>query len=446
MPSRKPLPPGRLGLPWLGETVAIARSNHGFYEDHFDKYGPIFKTRLFGVNFVVVSGAEAFHQFNTDPRIERGSTDPVSVEQIFLRSLALEDGDEHHMRKDVMLHGIRTREAINAFLPRMERIMTATIDGWAREGKAVTRPDLQVLAAQLSLAIYASVESQERAEELSELVADMRNAFATVPVAIPFTPYAKAIKSRDKVVAMIDEEIAKHQQAQPGKYDDTMSRMLAAAEDHQVPVDKLRGDLLHVFFASQGGYFVPLTLITLALGQHLDLQEKAREEVMAVAPDGPVTMEQIDRLQYLGQLSKELRRYFAMNSANFFGKAKEEIEIGGYRIPQGWGAVAAIHITMRSPKVYDDPDTFDPERFSPEREAVLAPGSYVPHGDGQRDHHRCPGEDIVTVAVKLYLVLLLRRLSYTLPEQDLTLSNELFPLPVSGLRADFSPANVRTDA
>ena len=66
MPSRKPLPPGRLGLPWLGETVAIARSNHGFYEDHFDKYGPIFKTRLFGVNFVVVSGAEAFHQFNTD--------------------------------------------------------------------------------------------------------------------------------------------------------------------------------------------------------------------------------------------------------------------------------------------------------------------------------------------------------------------------------------------
>ena len=124
----------------------------------------------------------------------------------------------------------------------------------------------------------------------------MRNAFATVPVAIPFTPYAKAIKSRDKVVAMIDEEIAKHQQAQPGEYDDTMSRMLAAAEDHQVPVDKLRGDLLHVFFASQGGYFVPLTLITLALGQHLDLQEKAREEVMAVAPDGPVTMEQIDRL------------------------------------------------------------------------------------------------------------------------------------------------------
>ena len=160
MPSRKPLPPGRLGLPWLGETVAIARSNHGFYEDHFDKYGPIFKTRLFGVELRRRLGRGGLPPVQHRPRIERGSTDPVSVEQIFLRSLALEDGEEHHMRKDVMLHGIRTREAINAFLPRMERIMTATIDGWAREGQAVTRPDLQVLAAQLSLAIYAGVESR----------------------------------------------------------------------------------------------------------------------------------------------------------------------------------------------------------------------------------------------------------------------------------------------
>ena len=64
------VPPGRLGLPWLGETTAIARSNHGFYTDRFERYGPIFKTRLFGINFVVLSGAEAFHRFATDPAIE----------------------------------------------------------------------------------------------------------------------------------------------------------------------------------------------------------------------------------------------------------------------------------------------------------------------------------------------------------------------------------------
>jgi len=30
------VPPGRLGLPWLGETTAIASNNHNFYTDRFD--------------------------------------------------------------------------------------------------------------------------------------------------------------------------------------------------------------------------------------------------------------------------------------------------------------------------------------------------------------------------------------------------------------------------
>ena len=116
MTSAAPLPPGKLGLPWIGETLGIARNNHGFYEDRFKKYGPIFKTRLFGLNFVVVSGPAAFHEFAISPAIERGGTDPISVEQIFLHSLALEDGTEHHSRKDVMLYAVRTREAMGAYL------------------------------------------------------------------------------------------------------------------------------------------------------------------------------------------------------------------------------------------------------------------------------------------------------------------------------------------
>ena len=435
------VPPGRLGLPWLGETTAIASNNHRFYTDRFDKYGPIFKTRLFGINFVVLSGAEAFHRFATDPAIERGNSDPISVEQIFLRSLALEDGPEHRSRKDVMLHGIRTREAITAYVPRMQRIMDATVDQWLADGTALVRPDLEMMSARLATAMYTGLETEQHAQEIHDLNAAMRKAFQTVPVAIPGTPYGKATKARDRMIAIIDEAIARHR---TGEYDDIISRMLAAAEEHGVPAEKLRGDLLHLIFASQGGYFVPLTLITMALGEHPELMERARREVLEVSPEGPVTMEQLDRLVFLGQLSKELRRYFAMNSANFFGKATQDLEVEGYRIPKGWGAIAAIHITMRSDDVYDDPDRFDPDRFLPDREAALPPGSYVPHGDGERGGHRCPGEDVVTVAVKLYLTLLLRRATWDLPDQDLELTNELFPLPTSGLRVTFHPESTRS--
>ena len=119
-PKQKPLPPGRFGLPWIGETFSIIRSNHGFYNDRIEKYGPIFRTRLFGNSFVVFSGHEAFHTFATDARIVRGDADPISAEAIFMNSLALIDGVEHHTRKSVMLRAVGFRSAIAAYLTVMQ--------------------------------------------------------------------------------------------------------------------------------------------------------------------------------------------------------------------------------------------------------------------------------------------------------------------------------------
>ncbi|WP_341999487.1 cytochrome P450 [Microbacterium sp. LWH7-1.2] len=433
--TQKPLPPGRFGLPWLGETLSILRNNHRFYQDRTEKYGPIFKTRLFGNSFVIFSGHEAFHTFAMDERIVRGDADPISAEQIFMNSLALIDGVEHHARKAVMLRAVGYRSAIASYLPTMQELLERTIDPWLQSGTGHDlRADLQRFAARLTGALYTGDRSEEHAAELDHHLANMRDAFMTLPVPIPGTKYGKAIAGRRRMDEIIGDALAKHQQ---GGYDDVVSRMIVAANDADVPVEALRGDIRHLIFAGQGGYFVPLTLTTMIVGQHPDIMERARAEVLAVSPDGPITMEQIERMEYLEQISKEVRRYFAMNSATFFGRVQSDMEVGGFRIPKGWGAMGGIHINMRNPDVFPDPDRFDPERFEANAEAALPPGSYVPHGDGQSTHHRCPGENIVTVAVKMYLTLLLRRAEWSIPEQDLTLTNELFPLPASGLRVEF---------
>ncbi len=438
--SQKPLPPGRFGMPWLGETLAIIRSNHGFYKDRLEKYGPVFRTRLFGNSFVVFSGHEAFHVFATDERIVRGDADPISAEQIFLNSLALIDGPEHHVRKAVMLRAVGFRSAIASYLPRMQELFERTIDPWLETGTVVdARKDLQRFAARLTGALYTGNLTEEHAAEMDHHLANMREAFMTLPVPIPGTRYGKAIAGRKRMDEIIGDAIDAHAK---GGYDDIVSRMIDAGRDSDVPLDDLRGDIRHLIFAGQGGYFVPLTLTTMILGQHPDIMERARAEVLEISPDGPITMEQIERMEYLEQISKEVRRYFAMNSATFFGRVQEEMEVAGYRIPKGWGAIGGIHINMRNPDVFVDPDRFDPDRFEAAREAALPPGSYVPHGDGQATHHRCPGENIVTVAVKVYLTLLLRKVEWTIPAQDLTLTNELFPLPASGLTVNFR-AHVR---
>ena len=428
-----PLPPGRAGLPWLGETLSLVRSNHGFYTDRLAAHGPIFRTRLFGNDFVVFSGHEAFHTFATDPRIRRGDADPVTAEQMFLGSLALTDGAEHHSRKSIMVGAVAFRSPIAAYLPRMQRLMTELIDGWAARGTATIRPDLQLFSARLAGVMYLGDETDDTAHELNRILADMREAFLTIPVALPGTRYRRAIRGRNRLVDLVDDAIARHQE---GSYDDVVSRLLAAAARTDVPVESLRGDIRHLVFASQGGYFAPLTLATMAVGQRPDVMARARAEVQAVVPEGPLTMDTLDGLVYLEQISKEVRRFFGLNSATFFGRVTAPMEVGGYRIPAGWGAIGGIHINMRNPDVFPDPDRFDPDRFAPASEAALAPGSYVPHGGGEGSAHRCPAESLVTVSIKLYLALLLRQSDWSIPEQDLRLTNELFPLPASGLIVD----------
>ena len=53
---------------------------------------------------------------------------------------------------------------------------------------------------------------------------------------------------------------------------------------------------------------------------------------------------------------------------------------------------------------------------------------------------------MVAVSVKLYLAVLLRRIRWDgLPPQDVTLTNELFPIPASGLDVQFRPVAARAE-
>ena len=62
-PTQKPAPPGSLGLPFIGETLSYIKENHRFFEERFERHGPVFKTRLFGQAIVCFAGPDAFEFF-----------------------------------------------------------------------------------------------------------------------------------------------------------------------------------------------------------------------------------------------------------------------------------------------------------------------------------------------------------------------------------------------
>ena len=54
-----PLPPGDLGLPLIGETIAFAQDPARFVAERRARYGDIFCTNLIGAKTVIMTDADA---------------------------------------------------------------------------------------------------------------------------------------------------------------------------------------------------------------------------------------------------------------------------------------------------------------------------------------------------------------------------------------------------
>ncbi len=435
--QHKSQPPGSFGLPLLGETIPLAWNNHNFYRKRLAKYGPVFKTHLFGQPTIAFIGPEAFTFFLNSEYFTRKDGNPQPVRELLDgESLPLLDGDEHRRRKRLILQAF-TPEALDKCIPVMEQTATQYLQSWSQQGNFTWLREYQKFGASLSNALFTGASAGSASEELGKIMDTFIKGFSSVPINLGFNTYARAIRSRDYLLKYIDQVILQHRQ-QPQQ--DILQILLAArSEDGSSLTDQqLRREVLHLFFAAYSGIYVVLTLLSLTLAQHPEIMAKAREEVNQIVPDGSLNMARLEKLVYLEQIVTELRRFHPINAATFFAKVKQDCEFQNFHIPKGWGAVGGIHTTMHLPQVFPEPKSFQPCRFARENSGALPENSYVPHGGGSKEGHRCPGEDLITVLLKVMTVHLLRRYTWELPPQNLELNRDLFPIPRDGLKVRFS--------
>ena len=83
--------------------------------------------------------------------------------------------------------------------------------------------------------------------------------------------------------------------------------------------------------------------------------------------------------------------------------AKEPVEIGGFRYPEGVVLIPNAYLIHHDPDIYPDPYAFRPERFLGE-----SPGTYtwIPFGGGRR---RCLGASFAMLEMKIVLRAVLSR-------------------------------------
>lgn len=127
----------------------------------------------------------------------------------------------------------------------------------------------------------------------------------------------------------------------------------------------------------------------------------------------------------------EVRRFYP-----FFpvigGKVRQEFEWNGYRFRVGQWVLFDLYGTNHHAGSWKDPMNFHPDRFL---DWKGDPYTYVPQGAGEFETtHRCPGEWLTIAIMKEAVRLLVTKMEYEIPVQDVSIDLHRMPaLPKSGL-------------
>ncbi len=430
-PGKRP-PPGRRGLPLLGETLSFARNPFGFIDDRLAAHGRTFRTNVLGRESVVMAGPDAAGQFIDTNDVIRADSMPPHIQELFGgKSLPLLDGDEHRQRKLAVMRGF-SRPALTAYVPILQAATEQAFARWSTAGEFGWLAELKRLSME---AICTAVIGMTPGPEMDQLSRDygvVTDGFATLPIRLPGTAYSKALAARDRILAVLAKHVRSRRSAPTG---DGLSRILdpvaggpAISDDHAVL------ELHHIVIA---GYivFAELGELVRRLPHHPEVRRRMAAEIAAVAP-AALSLDALAGMLYLAQVVDEVKRLCPVVPA-IFGRARHDFSFDGFTIPAGWMVMWPVTPSHVAHGAYTNPTAFDPDRFSPDRaEQTRHPHAFAPQGAGAPIGHKCPGLDFATCLMSVFAIVLVRGYRYELADNTFELTyDKTPPEPKDGLRA-----------
>jgi cytochrome P450 len=348
--------------------------------------------------------------------------------------------DDAWLRQRRFLASMFTRRRVNTtYAPVMTAEAQRLVVRWrgaAAGGTALDLyPEMVGLASRVSGRVLFGADMSAAADLLTRFrrVNDQLLRRATAPRPLPtYLPTPGNLRMNRGLAqtrSIVDELIARRRSAatvpgpaRAGAVDgasaDDMLGLLLAARDAENEHDRLDdaevADQAMLFLlAGHDTTAVTLTCVLLQLARDPAWQERLRHEVDRALDGKAPGASDLVRLPWVGRAVRETLRLFP--AAHGVGRSIEtEQELGGFRIPPGVWVEVSIWGTHHSPRVWADPERFDPTRFDLP-EGSLPGGhrcAYLPFGAGAR---ACIGRPIAMTEVQITLATILQHYRLTTP-------------------------------
>lgn len=395
-------------------TLAFRRDPYRFIARRCRQLGAdVFQTRLLLRKTLCMSGPEAAAVFYDHSYFRRRGASPGRVQRTLFGKGGVQglDGDTHRHRK-AMFMALMTPENLDRLLAETEAAWADAVDQWP-EDEAVSLYDQCHGLLTRAVCAWAGVplpeaEVDRRTHELTTL---FDNAGDVGP------SHWRARFDRKRANAWIEGVIKQIRAGEHLPDEHAAAHVMAHHRDEAgnlLPARIAAVELLNVL-RPVVAVSVYITFVAHALEMH--------PEVRAGLVDGGD--------EQRAAFAQEVRRFYPFFPA-VVAVTREAFTWHDYAFPPNTRVLLDLYGTNHDPRTWTDPETFRPARFL---ETKPGPYEFVPQGGG--DHHiqhRCPGEAITSRLMEQAADLLVHRLDYEVPEQDMEVDYQRLPaLPRDGL-------------
>jgi len=218
-----------------------------------------------------------------------------------------------------------------------------------------------------------------------------------------------AIDQIDQVILKIIDE----RRRAPGEHDDLLAMLIEARDEEtgeRMSDQQLRDEVVTLFLAGHETTALSLSWTFALLSAHPEVGRRLRDELRQALGDRLPTADDVARLPYTRMVLQESMRLYP--PAWTFGRTSFEADsLGGYPIPADSLVLISPYVVHRNPRLWQNPEGFDPERFSADNAASIPKYAYIPFGAGPR---QCIGNNFAMMEATLLLATIWKKFDLSL--------------------------------
>jgi cytochrome P450 len=214
-----------------------------------------------------------------------------------------------------------------------------------------------------------------------------------------------AHRAFDAVIARL---IAERMATAASGPNDLLARLTAARDEEtggSMTAREVRDQVVTIFLAGHETTAVALTWTWYLLSQHPAVEAKLHAELDRVLGGRAPGHDDVAKLRYTRMVLEESMRLYPP-APGLSREAVADDEVCGHPVPKGSLVFIIPWIVHRHRRLWDSPNSFEPERFAPERAAARPRFAYLPFGAGPRI---CIGAAFAMVEAILLLAALAQR-------------------------------------